>query len=103
EEFSSTTECKSITLAPAPAPAIQKTPATQGPVFPNNPVSWTLNYSNLGAQALLTPVVEDTLPPGFIFVSATPSPSLVIPGPPTTLRWNLPTLQAPPGVPNSGS
>ena len=30
-------------------------------------------------------------------------PDVVIPGPPTILRWNLPTLQAPPGIPNSGS
>jgi len=84
--------CREIAVVAAPGPQITKLPASQGPVFPDSQVTWTLNYSNVGTQSLLSPVVTDTLPAGFVYVSASPAPSLVIPGSPTILKWNLATL-----------
>jgi hypothetical protein len=43
-------------------------------------------------------VVEDVLPPGFVFSSASPAPSQVIPASPSTIvRWNVGNLAGPSG------
>src|SRR5262249_27099600 len=62
--------CKDVTIAPLASPTLTKTPATQGPVKAGSPVSWTLTYGNAGGGALTGGVVQDTLPPGFVYVSS---------------------------------
>ncbi len=97
--------CRELTVTPTPVPTVTKTPPTQGPVSPGTPVTWTISYGNTGAAALLNSVVEDTLPPGFTYVSSSSSPSLgaptVIPGSQVKVRWNKGTINA--NTPNSGT
>jgi uncharacterized repeat protein (TIGR01451 family) len=52
---------------------------------------YTLSYRNVGSSSATNVVVEDVLPSGLTFVSATPAPSSVSG---QTLRWNLGTLNA---------
>src|SRR5207249_3767968 len=60
--------------------------------------SWTLTYGNAGAAPLLNTLVQDTLPPGFVYVSSSSSPALgnplVIPGSPAIVRWNAGAVAA---------
>src|SRR5262249_48847917 len=62
-------------------------------------VTWTLSYGNTGSVDLLNSVLQDTLPPGFSYVSTSSSPSLgapsVIPAAGGTIvRWNAGTIPA---------
>ena len=87
-------------MVPAPVPQIDKAldPSTPSPVDPGGTVTWTLTYSNTGTETLSNAVVEDVLPPGFVFSSATPAPSQVIPASPSTIvRWNVGNLAGPSG------
>ncbi len=84
--------CREVQVSPVPAPTLSKTPASQGPFIPGDLITWTLSYSNPGAAALQNARLEDTLPPGFTFSSATPAATTVIPGNPAIVRWNLGTL-----------
>ena len=97
--------CRELTVTPTPAPTVTKTPANQGPVTPGTPVTWTIEYGNTGAAALTDSQVEDTLPPGFTYVSSSSSPSLgaptVIPGSQVKVRWNSGTISA--NTPNAGT
>ena len=91
--------CRDITVSPAPAPSLAKTPPTQGPVSTGSTVTWTLSYGNSGAAALLGTTLEDKLPPGFSFISSSSSPSLgaptVIPAASGTIvRFNVGTIPA---------
>jgi uncharacterized repeat protein (TIGR01451 family) len=90
--------CKDVTISPVPAPSLTMTPASQGPVNPGEPVTWTLTYGDTGGAALQSGIVQDTLPPGFVYVSSSASPSLgvpkVIPGAQTIVRWNAGTVAA---------
>jgi uncharacterized repeat protein (TIGR01451 family) len=52
---------------------------------------YTLSYRNVGSSSATNVVVEDVLPSGLTFVSATPAPSSVSG---QTVRWNLGTLNA---------
>ena len=92
--------CREIQVVPAPVPQIDKAldPSTPSPVSPGGTVTWTLTYSNTGTATLSNAVVEDVLPPGFVFSSATPAPSQVIPASPSTIvRWNVGNLAGPSG------
>jgi uncharacterized repeat protein (TIGR01451 family)/uncharacterized repeat protein (TIGR02543 family) len=90
--------CKDVTIAAVPVPVLTKTPASQGPVSPGDPVTWTLSYGNNGGSALNGSTVQDTLPAGFTYVSSSSSPSLgaptVIPSSQTSVRWSTGTLAA---------
>jgi uncharacterized repeat protein (TIGR01451 family) len=90
--------CKDITIASIPVPVLTKTPASQGPVSPGDPVTWTLHYGNNGSGALGGSTLEDTLPAGFAYVSSSSSPALgapiVIPGAQTSVRWNTGAIAA---------
>ena len=61
-------------------------------------MTWTLSYGNPGAAQLQSAVLQDTLPPGFSYVSSSSSPSLgaptVIPGSQTLLRWSVGNVNA---------
>jgi len=83
--------CRSITISPVPAPSLIKSPSTQGPFLPGSPVKWTLIYQNTGSAEMVNTILEDVLPPGFRYVSGSPSP-MVIPGEPTIVRWTIGTL-----------
>ncbi len=85
-------DCSQIQITPVPAPTLTKTPALQGPVFTGDLVSWTLAYGNTGSAALQNAVLEDVLPPGFVFASASPAATTVIPAGSPIVRWNLGTL-----------
>jgi uncharacterized repeat protein (TIGR01451 family) len=98
-------DCLSITVLPAPVPAITKTRVdiTGTPGDPSdeyvagNVVYWKLAYANTGAADLLNAVVEDVVPGGFAVDSTTtPAPASVAPqGAGTTrVKWNLGTLAA---------
>ena len=55
-------------------------------------VTWTLAYSNPGSAGLLIPAVDDILPTGLQFLSATPAPTYVVPVPGgTRVHWTLPS------------
>ena len=84
--------CREVTVTAAPGPALTKSPASQGPLVSGDSVTWTLAYNNTGTEALQNTVLEDTLPQGFTFSSATPSATTVIPGNPAIIRWSLGTL-----------
>jgi uncharacterized repeat protein (TIGR01451 family) len=105
EAFTADT-CRDVTISPTPAPTLTKTPSTQGPVAVGSLATWTLSYGNNGSSALLAATLQDTLPPGFSYVSSASSPSLpaptVIPAPSGTIvRWSLGTLAA--GTPAAGT
>ncbi len=89
-EAFTTNDCTSVTITPTPGAAITKTTSTLGPVNVGGTVTWTLSYSNPGSANLLTPYIEDILPSAFTFLSATPTPTYIIPGASgTRLRWTL--------------
>ena len=89
ESFTSNS-CASVLVVQAPGTAIAKTPvvanANVGDLF-----TWTLSYSNPGASSLTNAYVEDLLPNGeFVYVSATPAPTSVVPvGSNTRLRRTI--------------
>ena len=92
EEQFTNRSCTSILVNPAPAAAITKTPDLQGPVSVGSVVTWTLAYSNPGSAGLLSPSVDDILPTGLQFLSATPPPTYTVPAPGgTRVRWTLPS------------
>jgi uncharacterized repeat protein (TIGR01451 family) len=65
-----------------------------GPVAPmrsGSPVSYTLSYRNRGPSQALNVRIEDTLPAGFTFRSATPAPTTSANG---VLAWDIGTLDA---------
>jgi len=90
--------CKDVNITAVPVPVLTKTPASQGPVNPGDPITWTLTYGNNGGSALQSSTVQDTLPAGFTYVSSSSSPSLaaptVIPGTQTVVHWNTGTVAA---------
>ena len=94
EQFTANT-CQTVPVTPRPVPTVSKTPASQS-VFPGQAVTWTLSYQNTGDAALSNGVVEDILPAGFAFKSATPAPASVVPQPggTTRIRWSVGTLAA---------
>ncbi|HET9768123.1 MAG TPA: C25 family cysteine peptidase [Thermoanaerobaculia bacterium] len=94
EQFTAST-CQTIPVTPRPVPVVAKTPASQT-AFPSQAVTWTISYQNTGDVALLGGTVEDILPAGFAFKSATPAPSSVVPlpGGTTRLRWSVGTVAA---------
>jgi uncharacterized repeat protein (TIGR01451 family) len=87
--------CRALNVYPAPEPQISKTPDSQT-FYPGQTVTWDLTYSNSGGAPLYNAIVEDILPAGFVYKSATPAPSSVIPytGGTTRVRWHLGTLAA---------
>ena len=98
--------CRDLTVSPTPAPSLTKTPSSQGPVSAGSSVTWTLTYGNTGAEQLLNTVLQDTLPPGFTYVTSSSTPSLgaatVIPAPSGTIvRWNVGTITA--NTPTAGT
>jgi len=93
--------CRALNVYPGPQPQISKTPDTQGPFYKGQTVTWTLTYQNTASQVLsttqlLNSVVEDILPVGFAYKTATPTPASILPlGDGTTrIRWNVGTLSA---------
>ena len=73
-------------------------PFTPPQVSPGGTVTWTLTYSNTGDATLSSAVVEDVLPPGFVFSSSTPAASQIIPASPSTIvRWDVGDLAGPSG------
>ena len=91
-----------ILVNPAPAAAITKTRTALGPVTVGSTVVWTLAFSNPGSGNLLNPTVDDILPSGLRFLSATPAPTYVVPvsGGGTHVHW---TLASPLAAGGSGS
>src|SRR5262249_12351186 len=91
--------CRAIEITPTPAPSLTKMPADQGPVPTGSSVTWTMSYGNTGTVALSSSVIQDTLPPGFSYVSSSSSPSLGAPSAiraagGTSVRWNAGTIPA---------
>jgi len=58
-------------------------------VAPNEVFTYTIWYSTFGNTSLTNVVIEDTLPSGLTYISATPSPTSTGP-----LRWNVGTVPA---------
>lgn len=58
-------------------------------VAPNEVFTYTIWYSTFGNTSLTNVVIEDTLPSGLTYISATPSPTSTSP-----LRWNVGTVPA---------
>jgi uncharacterized repeat protein (TIGR01451 family) len=54
-------QCRTIIVYNSPKPVISKDPSSQS-VMSGTVVSWTLNYSNTGAEPLYNTVIEDILP-----------------------------------------
>src|SRR5262249_40413680 len=91
DEVFTNKSCTAILVNPAPAPAITKTPAAVGPVTVGSTVIWTLAFSNPGSAGLVNPAVDDILPDGLQFLSATPAPTFTAPesGGRTRVHWTL--------------
>ncbi|MEQ1748569.1 MAG: SdrD B-like domain-containing protein, partial [Prosthecobacter sp.] len=58
-------------------------------VAPNEVFTYTIWYTTFGNTALTNVVIDDTLPSGITYISATPAPSSTSP-----LRWNVGTVPA---------
>jgi uncharacterized repeat protein (TIGR01451 family) len=87
--------CRAITVYNGPAPEISKTPDSQT-LYTGQVASWDLNYRNTGIADLLNAVVEDILPAGLSYRSATPAPLSIEPmgDGRTRILWNVGTLPA---------
>jgi uncharacterized repeat protein (TIGR01451 family) len=89
--------CRSITIVPAPSPALSKTPSPQT-VVAGRTVSWTLAYSNTGSAVLSNTTLVDILPAGFQYVSSSGNPAVSAPSTTpqpngtTQIVWNIGTL-----------
>ena len=80
------------------AVALSKTrPSAQAEVINGEEITYTIDYANTGKVTLTGIKLQDTLPPGLTYVSATPTPTTITPiatGTSTALQWNLPSLAA---------
>ena len=74
-------------------------PADQAEVIDGEEITYTIKYTNTGKVTLTGLKLQDTLPAGLTYVDASPVPDGIVSGPPTTLQWDLPTLE--PGKANS--
>jgi uncharacterized repeat protein (TIGR01451 family) len=77
------------------AVSLSKTrPADQAEVVNGEEISYLIKYENTGKIPLTGIRLQDTLPAGVALVAASPAPSSNEPGPPATLKWDLPDLPA---------
>ncbi len=77
------------------AVSLSKTrPADQAEVVDGEEISYLITYENTGKVPLTGIRLQDTLPTGVALVAAAPAPTSNEPGPPATLKWDLPDLPA---------
>ncbi len=77
------------------AVSLQKSrPADQAEVVDGEEIGYEITYTNSGRVTLTDLTLRDVLPDGMVLVSAAPSPTRTTAGPPTTLEWDLPPIDA---------